>query len=99
MATLTKNARQVTVPETEVEYYLAQGWQNPNGPTAAPAAFPAGEPSGSWKAGELKAYASAHGIDLGGMSKKSDILEHFATLSDLASQQAATLAAGASGGD
>lgn len=74
MATLTKEARRISVPDSEVDYYLSQGWQSPNTPPPAPPAFPDGEPAASWKAGELKAYAAEHGVELGDATSKKDIL-------------------------
>lgn len=35
---------------------------------------PSGEPGASWTVGELKAYAEENGIDLGGATKKDDII-------------------------
>lgn len=40
----------------------------------APDEPPQGEPSESWKADALKAYAAEHGIDLAGATKKADIV-------------------------
>ncbi|ERG63533.1 hypothetical protein L332_03585 [Agrococcus pavilionensis RW1] len=36
--------------------------------------FPEGEPSEEWKVDELKAYAAAREVDLGGATKKADML-------------------------
>jgi len=38
------------------------------------AAFPDGDPAGSWTIAQLKAYADAHSIDLGGAKKQAEIL-------------------------
>jgi hypothetical protein len=35
---------------------------------------PEGEPDGSWKNDEIKTWAEAHGVDLGGATKKADML-------------------------
>lgn len=35
---------------------------------------PSGEPSESWKNDEIKAWAEAQGVDLGGATKKADML-------------------------
>lgn len=74
MATLTKDGRQITVPDTEIDYYLAQGWHSTSAAPTPPREYPEGEPGQSWKAGELRAYAAAHGIDLGEATKKGDML-------------------------
>lgn len=74
MATLTKDGRQITVPDTEIGYYATQGWQSPGGAPPVTSGFPEGPPEESWKAGELKAYADAHEIDLGDATTKKDIL-------------------------
>lgn len=39
-----------------------------------PPAFPEGDPTDAWKVDQLKAYAAAHGIDLGAASKKDEIV-------------------------
>jgi len=36
--------------------------------------FPDGDPSGEWTAKQLKAWAKAHDVDLGGATRKDDIL-------------------------
>ncbi|WP_048343929.1 Ish1 domain-containing protein, partial [Cellulomonas sp. A375-1] len=40
-----------------------------------PPAFPDGEPTDAWKVAQLKAYAAAHGIDLGSASNKDEIVK------------------------
>lgn len=47
----------------------ARFWDGGDDAPASP-----GEPGESWTVADLQAYAAEHGIDLGGASKKSDIL-------------------------
>lgn len=74
MATLNKGGRQISVPDTEVDYYLSKGWQSPNAQLPPAPAFPEGDPASSWKAAELKAYAVEHDVDLGDATSKKDIV-------------------------
>jgi hypothetical protein len=43
-------------------------------PVSAPAAAPEGAPAAKWTTKQLTAFAEANGIDLGGATKKDDIL-------------------------
>lgn len=63
--------RTVVVPDNVAESYISQGWVVPGSP--APAEQDSA-PSKSWKVDELKAYAEENSIDLGGATKKADIL-------------------------
>lgn len=85
MATLTANTM-VRHPGTGEPVTLVAGTELPDwagkaklvgehllaGDTEAD--YPEGDPTSSWKAGQLKAYAADHGIDLGGARTKDDIL-------------------------
>lgn len=79
MATLKHpgKGRTVVVPDGTVGYYTEHGWEVVDG-TPVPESTPQGPesegPSKSWKVDQLKAYAEEHGIDLGGATKKDDLL-------------------------
>jgi len=74
MASLTRNGRQITVPDDAVEYYAGKGWTAPefSNPQAKP--LPDGEPSEAWTIPQLTSYAGTLSIDLGKATKKGDIL-------------------------
>jgi hypothetical protein len=76
VATLTHpKGRSVVVPDETVDYYTSKGWAVADSPAEDPAASAkAAEPDKSWKNDELVAYAAEHGIDLGGATKKADLL-------------------------
>ena len=44
------------------------------GESAEPVAVPEGAPTSEWTVAQMKAHASANGVDLGGATKKDDIL-------------------------
>lgn len=65
--------RVVDVPENLVDSYTSLGWEPLDGESGETSGTPTA-PSKSWKVDELTAYATEHGIDLGGATKKADIL-------------------------
>ncbi|GII98383.1 hypothetical protein CLV28_0706 [Sediminihabitans luteus] len=46
----------------------------PDAPVADGPAVPDGDPTETWKADQLKAYAAEHDVDLAGATKKADVL-------------------------
>ena len=65
---------------TMIAYFRRHGYGVEDGKKASKkdagdqsGAFPEGEPVESWTADQLKAYAAANEVDLGGATKKADI--------------------------
>lgn len=71
-----KSGRKVTVPADTADFYKKHGWVAPGTATEAPAAVavPDGEPTGDWKVADITAYAERESLDLGGATKKADML-------------------------
>jgi len=66
------------VPVAVSEYYqkMVRGETEPEeAPEEGPSEEPReGDPDETWKNDEIKAWAEAHGVDLGGATKKADML-------------------------
>jgi hypothetical protein len=74
----TKTGIVVSVDDSKDERFT-DGWKKVGSKPAG--VLPDGVPDVSWKADDLKSYAASNGVDLGGATKKEDIVAAIAAAS------------------
>lgn len=67
-----------------VQALVNLGWEvlEPDEPEPTAPEIPEGDPDDSWSVKQLRAYAREHDVDLGGATRKDDILDALAGTGD-----------------
>jgi len=72
--TLTHATRgtRIRVAASDLDKYRRQGYQSAGAPASA---APVGDPDESWTLAQLNTYANQNNVDLGGATRKADVLD------------------------